>query len=258
MKSFCYDPISSEEVLLQLQQLDISKASKPENIPNKFYKLLAPIISPFWSEVFNGCYEKGDFPFILKHVKVIPIQKSGRKDIVSNCRPISILSTVSKTFKKLLYFRLKSFFTTHKFIPQQQFGFRQGYSTEMAITDLQNMLQNNLHEGYSTCCIFLDLFKAFDTVNHRILSDKLHSYRNRSNVHKLLRSYPKNSKQFTVCINIESQINTIACGVPHGSTLGPLLFSLYVNDLPLQTKFHVNLFADDTVLILKNKNHNNF
>ena len=76
-------------------------------------------------------------------------------------------------------------------------------------------------------------------------------------MHKLLTSYLQNCKQFTVCNNIKSQMNTIVCGVPQGSTLGPLLFSLYVNDLPLHIKFHVNLFADDTVLILKNKNHNN-
>ena len=115
----------------------------------------------------------------------------------------------------------------------------------------------NLDDGYFTCCIFLDLSKAFDTVNHRILLDKLYSYGIRGNMHKLLTSYLQNRKQFTVCNNIKSQINTIVCGVPQGSTLGPLLFSLYVNDLPLHTKFHVNLFADDTVLILKNKNHIN-
>ena len=109
MKSFCYDPISPEEVLLQLQNLTNQKASGPENIPNKFYKLLAPIISPFLSEIFNGCYEKRYFPFILKHAKVIPIHKSGRKDLDSNYRPISISSTVSKIFEKLLYFRLESF-----------------------------------------------------------------------------------------------------------------------------------------------------
>ena len=147
---------------MQLQQLDSSKASGPENIPNKFYKLLAPMILPFLSEIFNGCYKKGDFPFILKHAKATPIHKSGCKDIVSNYRLISILSTVSKIFEKLLYFGLESFFTAHKLITQQQFGFCQRYSTEMAITDLRNMLQNILDDGYFTCCIFLDLSKAFD------------------------------------------------------------------------------------------------
>ena len=105
MKSFCYDPLSPEEVLLQLQQLDSSKANGPENIPNKFYELLAPIISPFLSEIFNGSYEKGDFSFILKHAKVNPIHKSGRKDIVNNYRPISIFSMISNIFEKLLYFK---------------------------------------------------------------------------------------------------------------------------------------------------------
>ena len=226
MKSFCYDPISPEEVLLQLQQLDTSKASGHENIPNKFYKLLAPTISPFLSEIFNGCYEKGDFPFILKHAKVISIHKSGRKDIVSNHRPISILSTVSKIFEKLLYFRRESFFTTHKIITEQQFGFCQGYLTEMAKTDPRNMLQNNLDDDYFPCCIFLDFSRVFDIVNHRILLDKFHSYEIRGNMHKLLTSYLQNRKQFTVCNNIKSQINTIVCGVQQGSTLGPLLFSL--------------------------------
>ena len=127
----------------------------------------------------------------------------------------------------------------------------------MAITDLRNTLQNNLDDGYFTCCMFLNLSKAFDTVNHRILLDKLRSYGIRGNMHKLLTSYLQNRKQFTAWNNIKSQINIIVCGVPQGSTLGPLLFSLYVNYLPLHTKFHVNLFADDTVLILKNKNHNN-
>ena len=88
----------------------------------------------------------------------------------------------------------------------------------MAITDLQNMLQNNLDNGYFTCCIFFDLSKAFDTVNYRILLNKLHSYGISGNMHELLTNYLQNCKQFTVCNNIKSQINTIACGVPQGST----------------------------------------
>ena len=144
---------------MQLQQLDMSKASRPKNIANKFYKLLAPVISPFLSEILNGCYEKGDFPFLLKHAKVIPIHKSGHNDIVSNYGPILIFSTVSKIFVKLQYFRLESFFTTHKLITQQQFGFCQRYSTEMAITGLRNMVKNNLDGGYFTCCIFFTFSK---------------------------------------------------------------------------------------------------
>ena len=124
-------------------------------------------------------------------------------------------------------------------------------------TDVRNMLQNNLDDGYFTCCVCLDLSKAFDTANHRILLDNIHSYEIRGNMYKLVTSYIQNCKQFTVCNSIKSQINTIVCSVSQGYTFGLLLFLLYVNDLPLHTKFHVNLFAEETVLILKNKNHNN-
>ena len=106
------------------------------------------------------------------------------------------------------------------------------------------------------CRLFLNVSKAFDTVNHKILLKKSYSYGIRGNMHALLVSYLKNRKQFTLCNGAKSQINTIQCGVPQGSTLGPLLFSLYeyINGLPLRTKFTVNLFGDGTVITIKNKN----
>ena len=140
-----------------------------------------------------------------------------------------------------------------KVINNQQFGFRKGYSTELAITDLHNRIIKNTDNGYYTCCIFLDLSKAFDTVNHSILLEKLCAYGIRGNMHSLLKNYLSNRKQFTWCNNTKSENSIIVCGVPQGSTLGPLFFSLYVNDLPTHTNFNVNLFADDTVLTMKDK-----
>ena len=159
-------------------------------------------------------------------------------------------------FEKLLYIRLEKFFLKNSIISKQQFGFRRGYSTEMAITDLHNKLLKNIEEDYFSCCIFLDLSKAFDTVNHKLLLKKLHMYGIRGNMHDLLASYLTNRKQFTECNNIRSRTNTVVCGVPQGSTLGPLLFSLYINDLSIHTAFHVTLFADDTVLLMRNRNIN--
>ena len=124
----------------------------------------------------------------------------------------------------------------------------------MAVADLYSMLQRNRDNGYLTCFIFLDLSKDFDPVNHDILLNKLEKYGIRSNMHQFLGSYLKNPKQYTECNSVKSDLKTVLCGVPQGSTLDPSLFSLYINDLPLHTKFHVHLFADDTVLLMKDRN----
>ena len=253
LNSFQFDLISPDEVNKQLSELNSSKACGFENVPNKLYKTIAPIISLFLTNVFNKCYDLGTFPAILKYAKVIPLYKSGQKDLVNNYRPISLLSPIAKVFEKLLFIRLDKFFSYKKVISNQQFGFRKGYSTELAIIDLHNRIINNTDNGFYTCCIFIDLSKAFDTVNHSILLDKLFAYGIRGNMHSLLKSYLSNRQQFTWCNNKKSENSTILCGVPQGSTLGPLFFSLYVNDLPTYTTFEVNLFADDTVLIMKDK-----
>ena len=124
----------------------------------------------------------------------------------------------------------------------------------MAITLLYNKLLKNIDDGDYTCCLFLDLSKAFDTVNLKLLLRKLHTYGIRGNMHDLLASYPTKREQFTECNYIVSKTKTVVCGAPQGSTLGLLLFSLYINDLPIHTKLDVTLFADDTVLLMKNKN----
>ena len=212
---------------MQFRQINAFKASGPENVPNKFCKLLALIISLYLSNLFNACYESGYFPAVLKCAKIISLHKSGNRYTTNNYRPISLLSTISKVFEKLLYVRLEKFLRQNNAITKHQFGFRQGYSTDMAVADLYSMLQRNNDDGYLTCCIFLDLLKAFDTVNHDILLNKLKKYGIRNNMHQLLCSYLNNRKQYTKCNSVKSDLTTVLCGVLQGSTLGPLLFSLY-------------------------------
>ena len=124
----------------------------------------------------------------------------------------------------------------------------------MALIDLCSTLQKNRDEGYYTCCVFLDLSKAFDTVNHKILLKKLRTYGIQGNIYEMLINYLNDRKQYTECNKNKSQLKTVLYWIPQGSTLGPLLFSQYINNLLLHTSSHVNFFADDTVLLLRDKN----
>ena len=236
-----------------MQQLNPNKAPGPENISVKFLRVLSTIISPYLSNIFYKCFEYGEYPDALKNAKIIPIHKARQKDVVSSYRPISLISLLSKVFEKLLYIGLTKFFSKNDIITKEQFGFRQAHSTEMAITVLHNMILENKDEGYSSYCVFLDLSKAFDTVNHYLLFSKLCKYSIRGKMYDL---YLTNRKQFTECNNTPSETSKLVCRVPQGSALGPLLFSLYINDLPIHTNFHFTVFADDAVLVMKNNNIN--
>ena len=109
----------------------------------------------------------------------------------------------------------------------------------MAITVLHNMILKSVDKGYCSCCIFLVLSKAFDTVNHNLLFSKLYKYDIRGKMYDPLISYLTDRKQFTECNNTPAESSNVVCGVPQGSTLGPSLFSLYTNNLPVHTNFHV-------------------
>ena len=147
---------------------------------------------------------------------------------------------------------MMSFLDEHDVIAKEQFGFRPKFTTEYAILDIYEKLINNLDKSLTSCAIFLDLAKAFDTVSHEILLRKLDSYGFRNKAYDLLDSYLKNRYQFVKLDNTKSIISLIEFGVPQGSILGPLLFLLYINDLPNATNLFVKLYADDTFLCAQN------
>ena len=153
-----------------------------------------------------------------------------------------------------MYNELINFLNKHNVLYHLQYGFREGSSTELAVTQLIDEITNTIERKSINCTVFLDLAKAFNTVNHKILLKKLECYGIRGNVLNLIRSYLSQRSQYTTANGSESETQTIDCGIPQGSTLGPLLFLIYVNDLPEVTKMKVRLFADDACLSLENKN----
>ena len=136
---------------------------------------------------------------------------------------------------------------------KNHFGLRPNSSTIFTISKIYDSLIQNIDQNLYSCCLFIDLSKAFDTVDHNILLDKLHNHFGVRGVpNDLLKSYLTNRFQQTTILNSTS--NKLSCGVPQGSCLGPLLFLLHVNDLPLASKFDTTLFADDTLLMMSDHN----
>ena len=186
---------------------------------------------------------------ILKLAKVVPVFKSGNKRVVSNCCPISLLSSFSKIFEKLLYQRLDTFIRKHSIISPFQYGFPAGHSTKHAVTDVITMTYDNINDKKFTGVSFLDIKKAFNIVDHDILINKLEHYGIRRTANDLLKSYLSQRKQFIVIDELSSKLYPSKWGVPLGSTLGPLLFIHYINDLCNCTLVKPRLFADDTCLV---------
>ena len=165
------------------------------------------------------------------------------------------MSVFSKILEKSMYNRIYSFLCKHKLINTTQFGFRSKHSTEHALISLIETIKKYLDDGEIVCGVFIDLQKAFDTVNHEILLEKLKHYGIRSKQNDWFRSFLINRKQYVSMEGFFSQTKIVKCGVPQGSTLGPLLFLIYINDLAnALEKSIVHHFADDTNLLYGNKN----
>jgi hypothetical protein len=226
-----------------------------DGINSNILKALSNKICNPLVKIFNNCLEKEIWPNALKTAEVIPLHKANEKHLQNNYRPISLISNLAKIFEKLIHKRFIDFFNKHNLISNRQYGFRKNMGTKDALAQITNLLYNKLDKSEPIAITFLDLAKAFDTVDHQILLDKLHRYGIRGKAYNIIKNYLSNRQQKVRINNKYSKYRTVNTGIPQGTILGPLLFIIYINDMLFSIPEESILsYADDTAIIVTGKN----
>ena len=253
--SLFMSPVTETEICNIVKLFKNNKAPGLDEFSPRIIKTVIDSICKPLCHIFNLSLSTGNFPDNMKVARVTPIFKSGDKEQVSNYRPISVLSTFSKILERIIYKRTYNFLEEHNCLFANQFGFRRDHSTQLSLLELTNKVIDAFEDSSFAIGVFIDLSKAFDTVNHDILLSKLKYYGIRGIAHDLFSSYLKNRRQCTVFNSKMSDFKNITCGVPQGSLLGPLLFILFVNDIYRSSSIlSFVLYADDTNILYSHKN----
>ena len=217
-----------------------------DGISPKLLKYCAESVVDPLTIIINRSTAAGLFPDSLKVAKVIPIYKEGDREVFSDYRPISFLPVLGKIYERVIYARFLTYIDKFSLLDENQLGFRKEHKTVGAIACVIQQIRQAMDQKQSSCSIFLELKKAFDTLDHDILPSKLKSFGFRGRVLTLLKSYLNNRKQFLQLDSYRSSCQSVKCGVPQGSALGPSLYLLYINDLPRHVNACITFFADDT------------
>jgi Reverse transcriptase (RNA-dependent DNA polymerase) len=254
VNSFSFSPTDPLEIMRLALEIKNKSSYGYDDIPVSIMKLSVPCIAYPLSILINSSFSTGIFPDALKIGKLCPVFKAGDKSLFSNYRPISVLPSFSKIYEKSIHARLASYLEANDILFDYQFGFRKKHSTYMAITNLYDKISNAVDKNEFVIAIFIDLAKAFDTIDFNILYDKLSYYGIRGIALDLFKSYLTDRCQFVHSSGSSSDMQNITYGVPQGSILGPLLFILYINDIAhCSMILQPFLFADDTTLLNSDK-----
>ena len=235
-------------------KLDTSKGPGTDNLDIKSLKSIAHIISTHLASLFNQSIILGIYAQCFKIAKCIPIYKGSSLDpsIPLNYRPISILNALNKVFERILHNQLSKYLEDHKLLPPFQYGYRKNHNTTQAIAEYTDYITKALANKLVTIAVFMDLSKAFDTVDKTILEHKLQELGMTDLSTSLINSYMTDRK---FCMDTENEIFKLTYGVPQGSILGPLLFIMYTFDITKVTKHNkIIIYADDTTVLVSGRN----
>jgi len=253
-----FKPTDESEILKIVSSLGSRKSPGYDKVKPDLVKMVANEISYPLKIIFNMSLCNGIVPDALKIAKVVPIYKKDSPESFSNYRPVSVLPCFSKILERIVHDRCYDFLSINNILYKRQYGFRYMHSTYMAVLDFIKDINVAIDNNMYTAGIFMDLSKAFDTIDHNILLHKLYHYGFRGVSHNWFTSYLMNRKQYVSYNSTLSSYENVHCGVPQGSILGPLLFILYMNDICSTFKLlSFILFADDTTVFYSNSDINN-
>lgn len=238
--------LTREAIKAKLNKLDASKASGPDNIPTIIFKSFSEEISLPLLLLFNKSLSEGQVPREWKTAEVTAIFKKGERNSPGNYRPVSLTCIACKVLESLITDQLRNYFEENKLFTTSQHGFRKSRSCVTQLLEVMNDLTNLNDSNVPTDIIYLDFRKAFDTVPHVRLINKLKAYGIEGNLLSWIYNFLTDRQQ-RVRVNTEySDFSAVASGIPQGSILGPLLFIIFINDLPDNLQSTCKIFADDT------------
>ena len=248
------DKQSTIEKLIDKIRIDV--ATGEDNIGAKIIKDAKHTISPILTKIINKGYQTNIFPSCMKKAVIKAIHKKDSMDDISNYRPISILPTLSKVFERAAVDQLVTYLEENKLLSNNQHAYRKQHSTITCLVEVINHIHKLLDNNRCTAIASLDLSKAFDSISHELVLEKLSKLGLQTNAILWVKSYITNRKQSTKFKNFTSNEETVSSGIPQGSIMGPLLFLCFTNDLSEVFKDECKMvaYADDTQLIVDAKN----